>query len=467
MVVAVVCALIGVASGFCTYLIVANLLSEPGGIFKLLGVGVGLLVAIAVSAFVDWLREIIDRGEGKLPLPSWRTLPRLLLIILLFEIAVTIFHEAASQSIGEFDHLKSIASEIAGHGAADIGTGLSIEDIVSLRDFEPDRLSSLKNSSWSADKSKAQQMGALLTTEDRIEHDTQTFGSIGNPFESAPTPYVRLAKFMTLAEQMIGLLVPKTKRGGEPFSDQTIQYFHSDLLSDPDFKPLPKSPPGEPPPPGPVWPVVLPNWAVACGAKAIETGDATSIKACRNALMGVDAAFGHQLVSEGLNRELFNPLLYESDTFANVEFEPGLKAELEALVCDFMKDHQLDKRFKIEHPYCSGDQNDSPEARLPEGPERDLAIVTLNHRLLNTAGVPLFRPLSTLWTDFWMLTAFWCRRDRRCRLAHRRHFWWRNPRIEHDGKNGRRLTEPSATWGRRCTHRRRPACDRFGTAAFA
>ena len=127
-----VCATLGVVSGFAIYLIFARLLVQEETGRGLTGLIVGLAVAAAFTALIDWVREVIHKGEAVFGWPSWRALPQALLIILAFELTITALHEAAKDTIVELRTIQNIGAKIAGKKISGLGPNRNERDLTNL-----------------------------------------------------------------------------------------------------------------------------------------------------------------------------------------------------------------------------------------------------------------------------------------------------------------------------------------------
>lgn len=112
--IAAMCAVLGVFTGFVLYIVFTHSFEKGDLEIKLIGLGLGLLIAIVLARVAEWLWHTIDTGHAEIGQAFSKTASTAILLVVVFELCVSAFEDFTKAAIGDYAAIQEIAANVAG-----------------------------------------------------------------------------------------------------------------------------------------------------------------------------------------------------------------------------------------------------------------------------------------------------------------------------------------------------------------
>jgi hypothetical protein len=112
--IASLCAILGVITGFVVYIVFTHSFERGQLWTKLIGLALGLVVAIVLARLAEWLWYTINTGRADIGRHFAQTASTAILLLVVFELCVSAFEDFTKAAIGDHAAIQRIAAQVAG-----------------------------------------------------------------------------------------------------------------------------------------------------------------------------------------------------------------------------------------------------------------------------------------------------------------------------------------------------------------
>jgi hypothetical protein len=112
--IAALCAVLGVLTGAVLYIVFTHSFERGQLWTKVVGLGLGLVVAIVLARLAEWLWHTINTGRADIGRHFSQTASTAILLVVVFELCVSAFEDFTKAAIGDYDAIQRIAAQVAG-----------------------------------------------------------------------------------------------------------------------------------------------------------------------------------------------------------------------------------------------------------------------------------------------------------------------------------------------------------------